>query len=156
MADAASSVALSFAPPLRRYSLRARDPSRLEEMLGAKIPRRIGETLGGVACLGPDEWLLRSEQALADGIGAAGPISMVDVSDRSVCIIVEGPAAAATLASGCPLDLERFAVGRATRTIYETVEIVLIRESETRFAVEVWRSFAEWLWLALHTAARND
>jgi sarcosine oxidase subunit gamma len=57
--------------------------------------------------------------------------------------------------SGCPLDLDRFVVGRATRTIYETVEIILIRETEDRFHVEVWRSFASWLWTALTTTASH-
>jgi hypothetical protein len=59
-----------------------------------------------------------------------------------VVIRVEGAGAARTVASGCPLDVERFAVGRATRTVYETVEVILWRESETTFRVFVWRSFA--------------
>jgi sarcosine oxidase subunit gamma len=52
-------------------------------------------------------------------------------------------------------DLDRFAVGRATRTIFETVEVILIREDADRFQVEVWRSFADWLWTALTTAASH-
>jgi sarcosine oxidase subunit gamma len=80
-------------------------------------------------------------------------LAVTDISERAICLIVEGPHAAQTLMSGCPLDLDSFAVGRATRTIYETVEITLIREAEDRFHVEVWRSFAPWLWTALTTAA---
>jgi len=57
--------------------------------------------------------------------------------------------------AGCPLDLNQFAVGRATRTIYETVEIIILREAEDRFHVEVWRSFSEWLWTAMTTVARH-
>ena len=49
--------------------------------------------------------------------------------------------------------LELFAVGKASRTIYETVEIILTREAGDRFHIEVWRSFAPWLWTALTTAA---
>jgi sarcosine oxidase subunit gamma len=57
--------------------------------------------------------------------------------------------------SGCPLDLSQFAVGRVARTMYETVEIILIRDAEDRFHVEVWRSFSAWLWMAMTMAARH-
>jgi sarcosine oxidase, subunit gamma len=57
--------------------------------------------------------------------------------------------------SGCPQDLDRFAVGKASRTIFETVEIILIREDEHQFHIEVWRSFASWLWTALTEAASH-
>jgi sarcosine oxidase subunit gamma len=90
---------------------------------------------------------------LADGSGL--PVAITDVSERSICITIEGAAAAAVLMAGCSLDLDQFAVGRATRTIFETVEIVIVRETENRFQVEVWRSFADWLWTALTTAASH-
>jgi sarcosine oxidase subunit gamma len=57
--------------------------------------------------------------------------------------------------AGCPLDLGQFAVGQATRTIYETVEIIVMRAAEDRFHVEVWRSFSAWLWMAMTMAARH-
>jgi sarcosine oxidase subunit gamma len=86
-------------------------------------------------------------------VDESGSVSVTDVSDRSVGIILEGARAAEVLATGCPLDLDHFAIGRATRTIYETVEIVIVREAMDRFHIEVWRSFAPWLWTALATAA---
>jgi sarcosine oxidase subunit gamma len=39
--------------------------------------------------------------------------------------------------------------------MYETVEIILIRDAEDRFHVEVWRSFSAWLWMAMAMAARH-
>jgi heterotetrameric sarcosine oxidase gamma subunit len=36
-----------------------------------------------------------------------------------------------------------------------TVEIIIIREGEDRFHVEVWRSFAAWLWTAFTAAASH-
>lgn len=146
-------VTIRFAAAVVRYSLRARDPKSLEALLGRKLPTKIGAMEGEIACLGPDEWLLRCSADTAVPQGAGLPLAITDVSDRSVCLIVEGPRAAEVLMAGCPLDLERFAPGRATRTIFETVEIILIRSSEQRFEVEVWRSFAPWLQLALTTAA---
>lgn len=151
----AAGLTISLAPPMARYSLRARQAHVLEALLGVKVPTNISATEGGVACLGPDEWLLRAPAGTSIPLGEGLPIAVANVSERSVCLIVEGPDAAELLMSGCPLDLDRFAVGRATPTIYETVEIILIRESEDRFHVEVWCSFAAWLWTALTTAASH-
>jgi sarcosine oxidase, subunit gamma len=152
---AADGVTITLAPPMARYSLRARQGQALETLLKVKVPKKIGTTEGGIACLGPDEWLMRAEAGTKISMGAGLPVAVTDVSDRSICLIVEGPSAAEILMSGCPLNLDKFAVGRATRTIYETVEIIVIREAEDRFHVEVWPSFASWLWTALTNAAKH-
>lgn len=154
-AFAGTSVAIALAPPMARFSLRARQAQALETVLGIKLPKRIGETEGGAACLGPDEWLLRAPAGTTLALGAGLPVAITEVSERSVCLIVEGARAAEVVAAGCPLDLDRFALGRATRTVFETVEIILLRTGETRFEVEVWRSFAPWLRTALETAAEQ-
>ena len=150
---AVDGVTITLAPPMARFSLRARDRAVLESLLGRKLPAKIGATDGEIACLGPDEWLLRSAQRTAIPLGEGLPLAVTEISERVVCLIVEGSRAAEVLMAGCPLDLELFASGRATRTIFETVEITLIRSGEHRFEVEVWRSFAPWLHLALTTAA---
>ena len=151
----ANGVTISLAAPMQRYSLRARQAQALETLLKVKIPKSIGAIEGGIICLGPDEWLLRADTGTTLSTGATLPIAITDISDRAICIIVDGPRAAEILMSGCPLDLNAFAIGRATRTIYETVEIIIIREAIDRFHVEVWRSFAPWLWTALKTAASH-
>lgn len=145
-------VTVSLAPSLRRWSLRARDAAALEAVVRQAVPRSIGETIGDVACLGPDEFLWRSVAAKPSA-HAVSALSVVDVSERSVMIMVEGPRARAVLNAGCPLDLERFAVGRTTRTVYEGVEIILHRAGETQWTADVWRSFADWFWLHLNTSA---
>ena len=151
----ASGVTIAIAPPMARYSLRARQAQALETIVNAKVPKSIGATEGGIACLGPNEWLLRAEAGVAIPMGTGLAVAITNVSERSVCLIVEGARAAEILMTGCPLDLSRFAVGSATRTIYETVEIIIICEAEDRFHIEVWCSFAAWLWTALTTAARH-
>lgn len=148
-------VTISLAAPMARHSLRARQGQALETLLGVKVPKKIGETFGGIACLGPDEWLMRAPAGTAITVGQGLAIAVTNVSERVVCLIVQGPDAARLLSSGCPLDLDKFAVGRATRTIFESVEIILIRQSDDCFHVEVWRSFAPWLWTALTTAASH-
>lgn len=151
----ADGVMIYLAPPMVRYSLRARQAQALETLLGVKVPKKIGAMEGGIACLGPDEWLLRADAGTTIASGAGLPVAITDISERAVCFVVEGPAAAKLLMTGCPLDLDQFAAGRATRTIFETVEIIVIREAEERFHVEVWRSFSDWLWTALTLAASH-
>lgn len=143
---------LSLVPAATRHSLRARDPAVLARVIGRALPERIGEMRGGIACLGPDEYyaLLPAGEVLPEGVGQA--VSVVEISDRALGFVIEGAGAAALIAIGCPLDLDHFAIGRATRTLFETVEIILIREDTARFHIEVWRSFAPWLWHALAAA----
>lgn len=136
--------------PQARFSLRARDAAGLPPTIMATAEIDNGTAL----CLGPDEWLL----LLSAGAPApvpAGVHAITDVSHRAIGLILDGPNAAALLQTGCPLDLSlpAFPVGRATRTLFETVEIILWRQSPTRFRVETWRSFAPWLWDALNLAA---
>jgi sarcosine oxidase, subunit gamma len=149
----AAGVRLSLASDLVRYSLRARDPAVLEGVLGRTLPTRIGDTEDGIACLGPDEWYVVLPDSFDLPRGEGLPVSVVDVSSRALGFVVEGPRAVELITSGCPLDVAKFPIGRATRTVFETVEIVVWRTGETRFHIEVWRSFAPWLWHALAAAA---
>ncbi len=148
-----AAVKLAHAEPHARWSLRARDRDALAAALGRALPDRIGTHNDGIARLGPDEWyaLLPAGTALPAITGLA--ISIVDVSARSVGFTVSGPGAVAALARGCPLDLAKFHPGRATRTVFETVEIQIWAsasgQSPATFHIEVWRSFAPWLWHAI-------
>lgn len=151
----AAGVTIALAPPMARYSLRARKALELEILLGLKVPEKIGATDAGIMCLGPDEWLMRAAVGTIIPMGEACTVAVTDVSDRSICLIIEGARSVEILMSGCPLDLDKFPVGRATRTIFETVEIIVIRDADCRFQVEIWCSFASWLWTALTTAASH-
>lgn len=145
-------VEVRVAPRFARFSLRARHAAELENLLGRPVPQKIGTSDTGVLCLGPDEWLMLAPVGTALAADAA-TVAVTEVSDRNVGIIVEGPRATEVLSAGCPLDFDTFDVGRATRTIFETVEIVVVREDAERYHVEVWRSFAPWLWKAFVTVA---
>ncbi|PJN93832.1 sarcosine oxidase subunit gamma, partial [Amaricoccus sp. HAR-UPW-R2A-40] len=110
----------------------------------------------------PDEWLLEVpvEDAAAflerlSDLGARMPVSAVEVSDREVTLALSGPAVLDLLASGCPRDLARMAVGTGARTVFDTVQVVLTREAEDRFHMTVWRSFAPHVRALLDLAARE-
>jgi sarcosine oxidase subunit gamma len=153
MAD--TGVSIAHGPPLARYALRGRDPEALGKLIGRKLPVKIGMTEGEVTCLGPDEWLLRAPLGtrLPDSAGQAP--SIVEISDRQLSLVLEGPRAAAVLMAGCPRDLGKFVVGQAARTVFEGVEIIVLRTGPQRFELEVWRSFAPWLELAFNKAAAH-
>lgn len=151
----AEGVTITMEPPMARYSLRARARSALEQLTGIELPPKIGTTTGPASCLGPDEWLLRLPYGTSVVPGGGSAVSVTEVSERAICIAIEGPRAAQVLAAGCPLDLDKFAAGRATRTIFETVEIILLRSGDERFEVEVWRSFAPWLRTAFEAVAKQ-
>ena len=145
-------VTVALVPAVTRFNLRG-SASDLAGFTAVPLPMRIGDVGESgselAVMLGPDEWLLIGA---VSNDGAGQPVSITEVSDRQVGFDVTGPRAVELLMSGCPLDLERMAVGRGTRTIYETVEIVVVKRAPDAFRVEVWRSFAPWLWAALGQA----
>jgi sarcosine oxidase, subunit gamma len=161
---------LSEASPAARFILRGAEAVRVAcgMAFGVEPPSRLGpagESEGRAALwLGPDEWLLIADGADAADIGAmlesvleGTAHSLVDVSHRQIGLIASGPAAARVLNAGCPLDLDLkgFPVGFATRTVFDKVEIVLWRRTETNFHIEIWRSFAPFLVGSLAEAARG-
>ncbi len=159
------------APPVDRFVFRGGGEAAraaCSAAFRAELPVRLGAVgqFGERAALwlGPDEWLLIADGESVESIapviedGLKGvPHSLVDVSHRQVALNVRGPAAPRALSAGCPLDLrlKAFPVGMATRTLFDRAEIVLWRQGETEFRVEVARSFSPYLAAALSEAARG-
>lgn len=111
--------------------------------------------------LGPDEWLLEAvgeeSATLLASLSAtlAGHAhSLVDVSHRSEAFALSGPQACYVLNHGCPLDLslDAFPVGMCTRTIFGKSTIMLSRIAPDIFHIDVWRSFAPYVWQLLDEA----
>jgi len=158
-------LGLSAGPVFGRYSLRAGEAvlPRIAEALGFALPQTAcrSATLSDrhALWLGPDEWLLLSApndpvgEALAAALSGS-PHSLVEVSCRQTALIVSGPQAADLISAGCPLDLglDAFPIGMCTRTLFGKAEIVLWRTGEAQFHIEVWRSFAAYVWGLLEAA----
>ncbi|MDQ0510360.1 sarcosine oxidase subunit gamma [Ancylobacter amanitiformis] len=156
--------------PAARLAFRGREAAiqAAGEAFGVALPREANRrhTADGrhALWLGPDEWMLLAPGAdpapLFAAIEAATaglPHALVDVSARSVTIEVAGPKAAYVLNQGNPLDLsiEAFPVGSATRTLFHKAEIVLSRIAPDIFHVDVWRSFAPYVWQMLEDGRRE-
>jgi sarcosine oxidase, subunit gamma len=80
--------------------------------------------------------------------------SLVDVSHRSDGLAIAGAGAAFALNHGCPLDLsiKAFPVGMCTRTVLGKASVILSRHEEHVFHLDVWRSFASYVWQFLDEA----
>jgi len=123
-----------------------------------KLPAKIGQSQTTQralsAKLGPDEWIILADHAQAAALAKTFAalakkftISATDVSHRNIGLRITGPEAAATINIGCPLDLSvsAFPIGKATRTVFENAPILLLREDETTFRLESWRSFTPYI-----------
>lgn len=170
MSDAATYPAwLQPVAPAARFVLQGK-PAALTAAaaaLGTPDADAAGRTTGDAVTmiwLGPDERLLVSWKEGAAELGRrlgsaleGAPHSLVDVTQRQVALRLAAPFAADLLNCGCPLDLDlsRFPVGSATRTLFNKTEIVLWRRGEQEFHIEVWRSFADYLARWLSEAAQD-
>jgi sarcosine oxidase, subunit gamma len=114
--------------------------------------------------LGPDEWMLHavgeSPATLAANLEkavAGHPHSIVDVSHRSDAFALTGARCEYLLNHGCPLDLsvEAYPVGMCTRTVFAKAAILLSRPALEVFHIDVWRSFAPYVWQLLDEARRE-
>lgn len=171
MADAASSPAprlshalceVELAPPCARLAVRAHMAAldSVAAWLGIALPDTpmTGRETDSKAALrlGPDEWLVLNWRAdpWPPGSPPDEPISVVDVSDRQVAILLKGIAAGDLLNAGSPLDLSSgaFPVGRVVRTVFARTEIIVWRQSAECFRLEVLRSMASYVWRILELA----
>ena len=148
------SVSVVVQPPVARLNLRIApaDLAAASAAFGQPLPGKIGQGAAkgdrAAWCLGPDEWLLHATEADQAAIVAAftkaratTPHSLTVISDREFTIAITGPHAQELLSVGCPPDLSRMAPGTAKRTLFDSAQVVLIRDAQDAFRIEVWRSF---------------
>jgi len=151
-----------------RFILRI-DPQNLGAaslVWGASLPPTIGGLVSAsgriAACIGPDEWYLIAplgepdaiEGAFAELYGATTH-SLVDIGHREVGIAIEGPEAVQALQASIAFDIAAMPVASGCRTIIDKVQIILLREAEDRFRIEVWHSFADHVWTLLAGICRE-
>lgn len=150
-----------------RLSLRARgNLSSLNAALGVNLPAKIGDRAKDgdleVVCLGPDEWLLLLPQdrvaeisAKMAEIYASHPHSLADISHREMSFDISGPKAAELITLGCPRDIDAFPVGQARRTVFDGASVVLWRDAEDHFRMDIWNSFAPFAAQTLDTGGKE-
>jgi sarcosine oxidase subunit gamma len=129
----------------------------VQSVLGTSVPvtpntvARANEY--DVLWLGPDEWLVRSNEARVATLEAkfkrafAGVFATaVDVGSGYTVLEVSGMRVRDVLSRGCPLDLHPrvLAPGRCAQSHYFKASIVLVPTADDAFEVLVRRSFADY------------
>ncbi|MEL6202577.1 MAG: sarcosine oxidase subunit gamma [Pseudomonadota bacterium] len=162
---AGSGVAITLAPVAYRLNLRcgSKETKPVGAALGLELPKKPNHSaMAGsrfAFWLGPDEWLVvdPKENPIKALMNVDVVHSGVDISQRNTTVLVSGPAASDVINAGCPRDLSPsvFPVGHCARTVFGKVEIVLFHVRENVYRIEVWRSFADYLFTYLETAARS-
>lgn len=120
--------------------------------LGSEMLRATQSGGWNALHLAPDEWVLVGPaEAAAEVIASAGGTdrahSLVDVSHRGLVMELSGASAATLLNTACPLDLrdDAFPINATTRTLFGKAAIMLWRTGPTRYRVEYWRSFHDYV-----------
>jgi sarcosine oxidase subunit gamma len=147
---------LAMLPPEARFALRGDAASLAAGCAAFAVPvpgvlRAATQESRAALWLGPDEILLIAPPG-TPGPDAGWP---VDISERQVAFELAAPGSETLLAAGCPLDLEKFAVGQCTRTVLGKAEIVLWHRGPNIWRLEIWRSFAPYARALLEQAARD-
>lgn len=157
-------VKLTLLVESARFNLRAdpKDINALSKAFGSEIPSEISACARvknrEALCVGPDEWILQTpesdKQTVWDAFEKAyakTPHSLTDISDREIAISMSGDRVLELLNIAAPTDHSSMEIGQGVRTIFDTVQVVLYREAENTFRMELWRSFLPHVWSLLNT-----
>mgnify|MGYP001627781496 CR=1 FL=1 len=152
---ASGPVKLTLMAPVARFSLRLRAANipAVSRAIGVELPITVGERASNgtteAICLGPDEWMVIAKSDNTDTLVSAcadvytsATHSLTEVSAREITVRIEGDRAAELLTIGCPRDIDRIPVGGGCRTVVDGVTVVLWRDEEQSFRMDIWRSFA--------------
>ncbi len=133
---------------------------------GQQMPSHVGEILSGaprVLCMGPQEWLLVSQEHDATGLRAhiepdlaTQCLVLADLTDGFAVFEVSGPAARQVLSKGCGLDLHSRTLnaGQCGRTRFAQISVIVeCLDAHPRFQLYVGRSYARYLYAWLTDAA---
>lgn len=148
-------VAMTALATERRFNLRTRTNSlaAVSEAFAIALPDRMGDTSNNdgrcAICVGPDEWLISVAMEeggaickSADDVAVRVPLSLVEITDRECALRLDGPKAAYILKAACPIDVAAMQVGSAKRTLFDQADVLILRESEAAFRIQMLRSWA--------------
>ena len=149
-------VRVSRIEPVAQWLLHAEpfDAAAISRATNLHLPTTMLATAAAegwsVLHMAPDEWMLLGSEdqspALEEQfrIPSLPPHSMVDISDRSRWLRIDGDGAARLLAGGCPIDLDRMPDATAMRTLFGKATIVLWRDGAS-FKISHARSFDDYV-----------
>ena len=109
--------------------------------------------------LGPDQWLLTSENdsvadilAHIDSVLSGQLFAATDMSSGLACFSLSGQSSRTVLAMGCGIDMHpgSFTTGQCVRTRFAQVPVFIVTTGDHEFDLYVDRSYAHYLheWLS--------
>ncbi len=148
-------VRIDILPGCTRHvvQIAQQDLAAAEKKFDPPLPRRVGAMSVDadrlVLCLGPEEFLflapLGDKANLAAQLGSSSrkiPLSHVDIGHRQTALEISGRRSEALLSAGCPLDLHAMPVPGCTRSVFEGVQLVVMKLAPNRYRLEVANSYA--------------
>jgi sarcosine oxidase subunit gamma len=147
---------------VQSWNSEAMPPAMIENVLGVSWPTITGSVARGrvdILCIGPTDWLLLAIdpdaaallQRLNDALGDSD-FRATNISQSSARVQIEGSAVRDLLSKGCSLDLHPplFPLGRALRTRFAGMPVIVHCTGTATFELLVTRSYADFLlsWLA--------
>ena len=140
----------------------------ISDICGVELPRQPNTVSVGTNTmywLGPNEWLLATQESDAGKIAAKllkslkkQHVAINDLSGGQVSYRLKGDAAATLLAKGCTLDLHPsvFGPGQCAQSGLAKSAVLLTPLADgSGYEVVVRRSFADYLWQWLLRAGRD-
>ncbi|WP_460273590.1 sarcosine oxidase subunit gamma [Celeribacter sp. ULVN23_4] len=158
-----SAAQVSLSTPPARLNLRVRDNvAELGQELGLELPGPIGQRAKSgefeVLCVGPDEWVIVGAETatlIEKSRASSLPHSLVDISGREITFTIEGPGATDLMSIGSPRDPASIKVGEGRRTLFGSSTVVLWRDAETTYRMDIWATFASHMLHLLDTCCRE-
>lgn len=156
---------ISCDAPNGRLSLRARgDFSPLNKALRFKLPTKIGDISTKdqtkALCVGPDEWVIVTDNVAVIETDCQSaydtlPHSLVDISGREITFRIEGERATELLTLGLARDPESIIIGTGRRVFFDGVTVVIWRNGQHDYQMDVWNSFASYIYCLLETGCKE-
>jgi sarcosine oxidase subunit gamma len=159
-------------PLTELLTLRARVPATaLAAAVKAELNLALPDTLqsdsndqGCVRWIAPDEWLLSCagqsafdiEQSLRKHLGGT-QYAIVNVSGGFTVLQISGDAVSDVLKKSTAYDVHpsHFPIGKVVNTVLGKAQVTLRCVAENQYELIVRRSFADYIWLWLQTAAKE-
>jgi sarcosine oxidase subunit gamma len=149
---------------IQSWDTEARAPEMLNDVFGVAWPQKIGTVVSArvdIFCVGPADWLVlgpnpdaasllkQLEQAFVES-----PFCATNVSHALARIEIAGPEVRDFLAKGCSLDLHPplFSPGRAARTRFAGMPVIVRCVRHSVFELIVTASYADYLMAWAHDA----
>ncbi|MEE9321606.1 MAG: sarcosine oxidase subunit gamma family protein [Granulosicoccus sp.] len=138
----------------------------VKELFALAWPERLQSTVADALCLrsmSPDEFLLSCPlDAVADikrklRASIKESFAVVDVSGGYVVLELAGPDHKALLKKSTAYDVHsrNFPVGKNVNTTFAKTQVTLRSVSESQVEIIVRRSYSDYVWLWIQTAARE-